>query len=181
MINKFLSGVAESIGNQIVDAYWNIATSGLVLAILLGVALALRLYAVVPLIPIQYRAFAKPVATLCLFFFVLNLGYRIADRRNDLVQARVDNAFLQFQLDNEQATARDKTALAERSRAEVSAISEKVKKYEDELAKNPPLPEICDDRGSVDEQRWLHEISRGNRRAKQGGGSIIERLRGIVP
>jgi hypothetical protein len=176
MIDAFLRNVARSLGDQIIDTYWTIATSGLVLALLALGFVGLRLSAMLPLLPAQYRGFARPAALVCAAFFFFNSGYRVADRRADLKQARIDLAFAQTQLENMAATAADKSRLAASADRRVSEISQKVTEYEQRLAAHP-LAAGCADPVTDADERELRELANPPRAGRRPL-SLIDRLRG---
>lgn len=174
MIDAFLRNVARSLGDHVADAYWSLATSGLVLALLALGFIGLRLSAMLPLLPAQYRGFARPAAFVCAAFFFFNLGYRVADRRADLKQARIDLAFAEVQLENMAATAADKSRLAAEADRRASEISQKVTEYEQRLAARP---EGCADPVTDADERELRQLAQpaGTKRRPL---SLIDRLRG---
>ena len=158
MITRILENAAQKFSDHIIDAYWGFATSGLVLAALLIIAIGLSLVAMISLIPIQYRAFAK----------------RLADQRAELAQARLDLAFTQLQLANQKQTAADADRIARAAVDKASTLDQKVFDYETRFAKLPPS---CDRRLTDADDRELQDIGRGV--AEPNRLSLIQRLRGF--
>lgn len=176
MISSLIGGVASKFYNFLIDSYWDFATSLPILGLLLLGAIVLRIVAVVGFIPIQYRALAKPLAWLCAFFFVFNLGYRVSDRRAELTQARIDHAFTLAQLESIKATEADKARLVKEASSTVAAIQEKVKAYEARIAKlarNKACGVVLT-RADSDELRAI-----GQGQAVVRSLSVIDRVRGI--
>ena len=174
MITRILENAAQKFSDHIIDAYWGFATSGLVLAALLIIAIGLSLVAMISLIPIQYRAFAKPLSIVSFFFFALNFGHRLADQRAELAQARLDLAFTQLQLANQKQTAADADRIARAAVDKASTLDQKVFDYETRFAKLPPS---CDRRLTDADDRELQDIGRGV--AEPNRLSLIQRLRGF--
>lgn len=176
MISSIVSSVASKFYNFLIDSYWDFATSLPILGGLLLGAILLQIVAVVGFIPIQYRALAKPLAWLCAFFFVFNLGYRVSDRRAELAQERIDHAFTLVQLQTIKATEADKARIAKEASATVAAIQEKVKAYEARIAKlarNKACGVVLT-RADSDELRAI-----GQGQAVIRPLSIIDRVRGV--
>jgi hypothetical protein len=142
--------------------FWTIACSDwalgfdlllLVAALVIGhMPFAGKIPAIAP-----YVVAARFAAYLVLAVMMLCIGHRLADESAALKQAQQDLAFQKLQLDAQKESAETAEKLRTDAEASAATANQKVKDYEERLAK---LPQTCDCGLTDDDVRSLHDIAR---------------------
>lgn len=128
---------------MISDMFWDLATSDVSLAIMAALLLAAFVIGHVPLIGrlipqsdpyIEAAKLAAPLLAAALF---ISIGYRIADERADLRNAKFELQWKDNQLKQQAQTAQDAQTLADQATQRADTLQSKVDEYAEELAKQP--------------------------------------------
>lgn len=142
--------------------FWTIATSYTALTIDGIILLACLIVGYFPLaryLPVvgPYVEAAKMLFAVMLFVTGVVVGHRISDESAALKQAQQDLAFQKLQLDAQKESAETADKLRTEAEASAATANQKVKDYEERLAK---LPQTCDCGLTDDDVRSLHDIAR---------------------
>ncbi|MGX1353358.1 hypothetical protein AB7M49_006979 [Bradyrhizobium elkanii] len=149
------------------DLFWDIATSGWVLAAIVAVLVAAFIVSHVPSIVVRFwptvAAYSKAaslvqvIAAALLFFLI---GFRVSDERAETRQLKNDLAFTETQIENAKATAKD----AERLKAEAEAKADEAKGQLDDFRAHLKTDPPADCGWTDDEFGRLRNLGRSKRR-----------------
>ena len=142
--------------------FWSIVTSDLAFwigGIVLLVSAVVGWFPLLKWFPVlgSYVPLARAVFVIMLFAVGVCLGHRMADETAALKQARQDLVFQRLQLDAQKQSAETAARLRAEAEASAETANQKVKDYEERLAK---LPETCGCGLTDDDVRSLHGIAR---------------------
>lgn len=149
---------------MLVDLFWSVATSNLVLAIVGVVALAAIIVSHMPLIrwiPTidHWMKLATAVGYVALFLLGLLIGHRLSDERAETKRLRGELEWSRNQLEQQEATAKDAERLKAEAEANAREAQGKLDEFRSRYAERPAA--AC--AFTADDLKRLRSLTRSGR------------------